>query len=184
MDKLVVRSKKLKVEAEGIIKKGKLIENLRPFGEVVLKGSFALDLMIVEDIDISVINPKANCKKSCISAFNRFAEDGLFQSCHYFNWSDWRREYFPKGYYLGLQVPVGEVKWKVDIWFIKEETDYEKTIVPKLKKLSDEKRLLILQLKHYRNENKLDVSSADIYKMVLEDKLKSIEDLKKINSGS
>jgi hypothetical protein len=59
-----LKSKQLKSDAEEILLKGKVVEILKPFGEVVLRGSFALDLMVVEDIDLSVINPDVGYKRS------------------------------------------------------------------------------------------------------------------------
>lgn len=180
MNKILDKAEELRKKAKEILEKGKVVEMLQPFGKVILRGSYALDLMVVEDIDISVINPTADYKESAIQALNKFADDGYFQSCHLYNWSDYSKPEFPKGFYLGLQTPVKGKKWKIDIWFIKKETGYEKTIIPQLKNLSPEKRILILTLKQYKNDKKLNISSADIYKLVLEGKLNNIEELKNI----
>lgn len=178
MDECAQKAQGLKNQAEELLAKGKIIENLTPFGEVKFTGSYALDLMTVEDIDMVVINPNSEYKETAIKTLNAFANKNFFQSYHLYDWVRFNKPGFPTGFYLGLQTPFNNKKWKIDIWFIKKLTEYEKRIVPQLKNLPEEKRSLILRLKHHKQKNNLEISSADIYKLVLEGKLKSVKGLK------
>ena len=71
-------SKDIKKEADVFMKKFKLIEFLSDFGEVHIRGSYELDLMVDGDIDIYVVN-KALTKDLAIEVLNKLIMQNNFR---------------------------------------------------------------------------------------------------------
>ena len=58
MHPLFETSRRMKVQADRILKESKLVEILQGYGEVKILGSYALDLMLRPDLDLFVVTPK------------------------------------------------------------------------------------------------------------------------------
>lgn len=74
---LMKNSKKVKKEADLLIKKSDLLNVLSKYGKVFIRGSYELDLMVDGDIDIYIVNDKLD-KKLAIRALNELVERNDF----------------------------------------------------------------------------------------------------------
>lgn len=161
-------SKEIKKEAELFLKDFCLIDMLSKYGEVVVRGSYELDLMMDGDIDIYVINKKLD-KKLAISALNEFVSKDEFRGYFFYNFVKRRKKGFPKGYYIGIKTKYKNRKWKLDIWFMKEMDKCSDDFMKYVKKnLTDKKRKEILTEKFkIKNSIKKPKTSFDVYSDVL-----------------
>lgn len=175
---LLKQSKQVKREADEILAQGKVLEVLQKYGEVLIKGSYAIDLMLSPDIDINIIGPEAG-REQAIAALNDFIKGDYFGSYHLYDWFKERKDVFPEGYYVGLQKVIEKKKWKIDIWFLKQEDQRSANIMKKLTSIDDRTKELILELKQYRSEKDFRLNSYRIYEAVLEHGITTPEQLKK-----
>ncbi len=164
---LIKISKSLRLDADSLLKKSDLINKLSKYGKVSITGSYDLDLMMDGDIDIFIINKNLNKEKS-ISILNDLITDGYFNGYLYFDWTKRKHEGFPKGYYVGLKTNVKDIKWKVDIWLIKDVyRPAEKLMNFVRTNLNKKNKKIILDLKYKAKTKNLNLRSSDIYMKVL-----------------
>ena len=176
LEEIIYLSKKEKKTADILMEEGKVMGTLNSLGEVYESGSYLLDLMLNSfDIDLFVVNPSISKQENAILAINEFIKGNYFNGYHYFDWVQFRKEYFPKGYYVGVQRPFKEQKWKIDIWFYEKYPRKHMEYLERLKKLTEEQRNLILQIKNER-ANGIAMGGANTYNLVLENKVKTIEE--------
>ncbi|MFA6430157.1 MAG: hypothetical protein WC229_00070 [Candidatus Paceibacterota bacterium] len=180
MSELFEISKKFKEQADELLAKTDLTNNLHKYGEVYFTGAYAGNVMMHGDIDITVVRDEPYSKDEIFEVLKGLYFEGKFRS--YFikgGWNDPRMgNEFPNGYYVGLKYRVGNEKWKIDIWFVSREDFIERSKSFSIDKvqLTDEEKELILLFKKYRKDKDLDVPGQVIYKAVLEQECKSIKD--------
>lgn len=164
---LIKISKSLHLDADSLLKKSNLINKLSKYGEVFISGSYKLDLMIDGDIDIFIINRNINKEKS-VGILNDLIVDGYFNGYFYYDWMKRQRTGFPRGYYIGLKTNFKDIKWKVDIWLIKDiYKPAEKLMKFVQANLNEKNKKLILDLKYKAKNKNLNLRSSEIYLKVL-----------------
>lgn len=181
-DSLVNRSKILRKEADLLLEKSDLLGLLKDYGRVRFTGAYRLNLMLDGDIDIHIINPKIT-KKFVIKALNQLIDQAFFRIYLFGDWVQFGKPEFPKGYYLGLKTVFKQRKWKIDIWFLKKDDPEEIKLMDFIEKnLDSKRRLAILRFKEIRKRKNIEISSYDIYKMVMEKGIINDKDFLKSHS--
>lgn len=170
MSLLTEQSDKFKKLADELLASSKLLQILEKFGQIRIVGSYAAGLMMHGDIDIHILRDKEFSKQETLDMFNEIVASTKFNSYYIGDWNDSNvHPEFPYGYYIGLKTRIGDIKWKIDIWFLsiaeQERFDKENMDVTKIA-LSDEQREAILAFKKYRQENGVKISGQEIYEMV------------------
>jgi len=181
MYKLTEISKDWKIKADKLLKEKSLIEDLSKFGKVYFTGSYLYNLMTHGDIDIMIVRDKKFEKEEIFEIFKSLYFHNEFRS--YFIGGDWDNpkigKEFPNGHYLGFKEKINNEKWKFDIWFISElEFENRKNMNPSMENLDNKQIELILECKKHRDENHLNISSQGIYNLVLDNKIKNLDDFK------
>jgi hypothetical protein len=171
-------SKRIKKDADWLLENSSILKMLKRYGRINLTGGYKLDLMMNGDIDIHIHNPKIK-KEQAVDAMNRFIRMDYFKAVLFYDFVKYKKDGFPKGYYVGLKKPFKGKTWKFDIWFLKSDKENEKSISAIIKKLDDDKRVTILRLKEWRNKLGLKIGGGDIYKEVIK-KTRPLKAYKKI----
>lgn len=163
-------SNSLHGDAEALLKKTELIKKLSKHGEVLISGSYDLNLMIDGDIDLFVINKNINQQKS-VNILKELIERDDFNGYLYYDWTKRKHEGFPKGYYIGLKTDFRKRKWKVDIWLLKARYKPTDKLMNFIRSnLNEKNKKIILDLKYKAKLKNLNLKSSDIYKKVLYEK--------------
>lgn len=167
---LLKLSKKLHTDANSLLKKTDLIQKLSKYGEVLISGSYDLDLMVDGDIDLFVVNKKFNKQKS-VNILKDLIIQNDFNGYLYYDWTKRKHEGFPNGYYIGLKTEFRKRKWKVDVWLVNERFKQTDNLIKFIKEnLNEKNKKIILDLKYKAKTNNLNLRSSDIYKNVLSKK--------------
>lgn len=131
----------------------KIEELLQPYGTLYYTGSYALDLMTWNDIDMQIVLNKGLNPLDAISQFYiRIAHDKDFVEAQLINFTGKYKPKMPRGLFLGLKFDSPEFGgiWKLDLWSL-DKNDFEKNrlLIEKIKHLlKPELRSLILELKN------------------------------------
>jgi len=165
------RSKKFKKLADELLASAKLTQILDKYGQVRFVGSYSAGLMMHGDIDIHILRDKEFSKQETLDIFNEIVASTKFNSYYIGDWNDSNiHPEFPYGYYIGLKTRIGDIKWKIDIWFLsiaeQEKFDRRNMDITKIA-LSNEQREAILKFKKYRQDNDIKISGQEIYEMVI-----------------
>ena len=136
-----------KEKATLLLTQHELLSELKLLGHVNVTGSYSYDLMVEPDIDIEVYCT-ANREKAVHFAQNQIAS-GKWNGIMYYDWQQWRRDYFPEGYYVGLKQDFAGYRWKVDIWFLSENTIPRNTD-SLIQQATEQQRTIILEAKIIR----------------------------------
>ncbi|MEI7463436.1 MAG: hypothetical protein WCK03_03515 [Candidatus Taylorbacteria bacterium] len=184
MSLLTEQSSKFKKLADELLASSKLLQILEKFGQIRIVGSYAAGLMMHGDIDIHILRDKEFSKQETLDIFNEIVALTKFNSYYIGDWNDSNvHPEFPYGYYIGLKTRIGDIKWKIDMWFLsiaeQERFDKENMDVTKLT-LSDEQREAILTFKKYRQENNIKISGQEIYELVINKGVKKLDEFKRL----
>ncbi len=175
-ENLLELSAQIKKEAENVLYKRGLIPLVKEYGEVIITGSYTLDLMLKRDLDISVVNPELTLKEFFELGY-KLTEKFNPSSVFYRDTSI--KQLFGRpdnSLYWGLVFE----DWKIDLWVVPEfiannSKEYVQKIVDHL---SPEKREIILMIKDkYSNDPNYRqyFSSKEIYNAVL---FHNVQDIK------
>ena len=159
---------KIKTIAKQILLDKKIVETLQKYGNPLIIGSYELDLMYGNDIDIVV--KSENPREDSMNALNEFMQLRGFQKFEYGDFVEHKRKNRPEGYIVNLLGEYDGQKWEVEIWFFEDISNYEKQLEELKAKIDEDSRIEILERKYLRAENgesKFDISSMDIYRDVL-----------------
>ncbi|ONI86780.1 hypothetical protein ALI22I_24585 [Saccharothrix sp. ALI-22-I] len=177
IDELLRRQGELQAQADGVVADLGLDRLLSALGEPVRTGSSALGLMVVPDVDITVVCPVldvgAVVRVAAELALSERVRVAQFRKDH----GRWNAEpdAYPDGLYLGVKYrdDTGP-EWNLDIWFVDEpERQPDLGHVRALPgRITPEARAVILMIKHSRP----DYRSFDVYRSVLDDGVGSPED--------
>lgn len=164
---LIKLSNSLHNDADLLLKKTDLIKKLSKYGEVVIGGSYDLDLMMDGDIDIFVVNKKIDKQKSA-NILKDLIMYNDFNGYLYYDWTKRKHEGFPNGYYIGLKTNFKTIKWKIDVWLINKKFEPAQKLMNFIKlNLNEKNKKIILDLKYKTKTKNLNLRSSDIYKKVL-----------------
>lgn len=155
---------------------------LKPYGKIIITGSYALDLMAWRDLDLFL--DVENIEQSDIYDIST----RIFHA-YKPTWFETKDTLFdesgcPKGYFIGFESKIiNNNLWNVDIWFTnKRHIENNLNYINHLQnKITPENRELIIMLKerlikqgYYGSQ----IFSVDIYQSVLEEKVSTLEEFK------
>jgi|SRR3989344_542459 len=188
MSNLLEESKRIKEQADKILKESGILDILKDYGEVKIGGSYVLDVMLRPDLDLFVITQEHDWNKVLkISA--DIMKSRYFREFDFVNWIDFGDKDIDamKGYYFQPWVPIEGQLWKMDLWLITPDQYKGSELTDRFKSLLDKetgvsKRLAILEIKKAMRQGKKYVKGVDgrlIYQAVLEKEITTVEDFKK-----
>lgn len=169
-EQLIKISKQTRKNATNLIKKLNIMDILSEVGTPLIIGSYELDLMIDNDIDIVV--QSNNTKESAVNALNKFISAEIVQKYEFGDFVKFPRNNRPQGYIVNLLIKDTHTKWEIEIWFFNDIKEYKKQIEKYRIDIKDNHRLEILKRKYLRSlEGKIkhEKSSFEIYNDVLND---------------
>ncbi|TQM77978.1 hypothetical protein FHX81_0227 [Saccharothrix saharensis] len=176
IDELLRRQGELQAGADAVVADLGLDAALAELGDPVRTGSSALGLMVVPDIDITVVCPVLDVD-AVVALAGRLARHERVRVVQFRKDSGrWNTEpdAYPDGLYLGVKYRDGhggEPEWNADIWFV-DEPDRQPDLghvraLPA--RITPEARAAILLIKHSRP----DYRGVDVYRAVLEDNVRT-----------
>lgn len=178
-------SARVKFDADTLLKSDGIEAILKHAGEVVYSGSYALDLMVWNDIDLYVIPKKNKSPEQCaaqLAAMLAVRNDVDFVKVEKNIWK--RMPAVPNGVYVGVKIPKPgyKLEWKLDIWIVGEEerAKNKKLLADILRHLDEPKRKLIIEakLKLMGDQGRTpSMSSVHVYRAVLEMGLTSVDEV-------
>ena len=182
MSELLNISYNWKEKANKLLQEKDLVNDLSSFGAVHFTGSYSYNLMTRGDIDMVVSREQNYSASEVVEILKELYLKRKFKS--YFILGDWdnpkKGNEFPNGHYIGLKDKVGTDRWKFDIWFLSNEEYARRNNNLELLSIDGIQKELILECKQYRDESNLEVSSQQIYDLVVRGICSSLEDFKKL----
>ncbi len=182
MNALEEKQLTLQKKANEVLEKLDILNILSSYGKPEIVGSLSSGLMTWKDIDIELTNGIDEEKYWGIVK-KLFHTEGYKR----LNVIDFRKSVNPNSP-KGLHICISDYEyngekdlWKIDIWFLepRKEENFHKWLLENLK---EEHRLPILEIKSQITSNpkyKYEIFSVDVYKAVIEDGIKNLEDFKK-----
>ncbi|NUT98192.1 MAG: hypothetical protein HOY78_39890 [Saccharothrix sp.] len=169
---LLHRQDELQAEAETVLTSLTLMTHLETLGTPVRVGSAALGLMVKRDIDITVIVPTLTMRPVATLGSHLATHQDVRVVQIRDDTGHWNTDpNYPDGLYLGVKY--GR-EWNLDIWFVDDPTRQpdltHAATFPQ--RLTDETRAAILHIKH----NYPDYRSLELYKAVLDDDVRTVDD--------
>lgn len=134
--------------------KSKNIEGMiKDAGDLYYTGSYALDLMTWNDIDMQIVlKDGMDPTEVLCNLCSQLAKDESFIEAQLINFQGDYKPKMPRGVYLGLKLNCKNLggMWKLDIWCLsKFDFDRNRALIESLKsKLNSSNRDLILEFKH------------------------------------
>ncbi len=180
---LITNQKLLQNEGERLLAHTKLLEVLKPFGELLIGGSYAYGTMVDRDIDIHVIHENGkldrNYRNKVIQALLEIPDIGKLNIVDLVNFS-YGKTKKAIGIWLGLVIIFEKSSWNIDIWlFDKENMDKNLSLYSKMMQIDEATRSTILAIKNYCFLNGLKqkgITSVDIYNAVIDEDIKSVKE--------
>src|SRR6185312_7607701 len=168
-------SREVRAAATQVLALTNISKVLEAYGTVQLLGSYAYDVMLQRDIDFHVIVPKLD--SALITRFFSWAVDARtfeyisFHDKHAFNAQAATR--YPTNialdsYYVGLRLMLDNKEWQIGVNFITSPQSVSEEIVALMQHITPEQRLQILRFKYALQERGDDISSAFVYRAVVE----------------
>jgi len=139
--------------AEQVLKCLEVSNTLQKYGTLFFTGSYALDLMTWNDIDMQLV-PKdgLDVKQAFSEIFSHFLQHDAFVRSKVIHFQRDYQPAMPRGLYLGLEFLLEEFggRWKLDFWVLQQpDFDKSRTFVKEIEHILDPKiRALILEIKH------------------------------------
>ncbi|MBM7568857.1 hypothetical protein [Paenibacillus sacheonensis] len=165
-------SEAIRHEADRILNEHGLMAAMAAYGQPVVQGSYALDLMTWRDLDMYLVTEDRST--SWFFELGKAISECLQPSkMSYRNESNGESAHLPKGLYWGTYAKLFGQAWKIDVWAIDSEQYKRKEEAFALlqARLHDGNRPVILALKNelYRHADyRKRFFSVDIYEAVFE----------------
>ena len=136
--KLQQEASRLYNDASAFLKQKQIMKYLSPFADVILTGSYALDLMVWKDIDITLILKKGiKIKELFLKILDIYFDDPDFIESRTIHFLKDHKPSMSRGYYLGLDFnlpPLGG-RWKLDLWVLeKKDLEQHQKFIDSIKK--------------------------------------------------
>ncbi len=122
------KSNTIKQNADRVLENLNLRSLLEHYGEVIFTGSYALDTMIWNDIDLQLkIEDPLKEKQILSEILSKLINSFSIKKVNYIDFYINGRPEMPKGRYLGLVYwdTLKKEEWKIDLWILAQE-DFEK----------------------------------------------------------
>ncbi len=180
-------AKSIRSNARHLLETKNIDSTIRKIGDLFYTGSYALDLMTWNDIDMQIVLKEGiNPVKALGRIFNFFAKDPDFIEAQMIHFRGNFKPKMPRGVYLGIKMDCPDLGglWKLDIWSL-AKPDFEKNrmlIETLASKLDPQNRDLILELKHEMmagSERVPQLGSHFLYQAILLDEIREKEALYK-----
>jgi len=148
----VDKNTQIRLNASAVLKNLRLEQIVNNYGTLLYTGSYVLDLMTWNDIDMQIqLHKGVDPKKAFVSILGFIMESGNFVKSQIINFQGQYKPAMPRGIYLGFEMDFPEYggMWKFDLWSLASE-DFNKNrmLIEKIQEeLTPEKRKLILSLK-------------------------------------
>lgn len=113
---LLAHSNKMRQQADTILNSSNLLKVLEKYGEVLVHGSYFLDVMYGPDIDIAVAAGDTGAASR--RALDEILNIGYFQKIEYGDFVKFPRANRPRGYILVLKTTVEDIRWEIEVWFL------------------------------------------------------------------
>lgn len=175
------RQDELQKEGYEVLEKLDLLNILSIYGKPEIVGSLATGLMTWKDIDLEVV--KEIDEEKYWEVVKKIFHTADYKRTFVIDFRKSVNPNTPKGLHICITeyaLVKGEEPWKIDIWFV--ERSGEETFNEWIKnKITEENRPIMLSLKkEVRKFPKYgkDIFSVDVYKAVIEQGAKNIEDFK------
>ena len=171
----------IKQDADRILYKYGLIDELNKYGNTHIIGSYIMDLMVWNDLDIDIENTGINM--NVIYSITKFVFDKFFPI-----WFEGKETILAgkKCYFLGFETNILKDVWNIDLWF------FDKLEIEKCKKYCDDisSRILknrefgdyIIKIKKELIQNGMyttSYNSLNVYDAVLNHGIKNFDELVK-----
>jgi hypothetical protein len=177
---LIEQSKQWHEEAEELISRSKLLENLNNSGKAYFSGSYKYDLMLGADIDFLLVceNPETTAR----NLLDSLIEQRFWNGYKFYDWDNFRSPKhpdYPKAYYVGTKRTYNKHRWNIDIWIVdKYPVNIDEDWI--VKNANGVKKQVILEIKNARNNGKFFSSSYDIYDAVINKNINTVEEFKNL----
>lgn len=152
MDSFSRIAEQIRSNGKELLEKKGIVSLAKEYGKIVYTGSYALDLMVWNDIDIQILaHENIDQRKAFTTIMYQVLQDPECNKCCIINSNGTLFKELPRGLYLGLEFVSPDLGgyWKVDLWFL-EPKEYEKNVLfmERLKAiLTPSLRSLILEIK-------------------------------------
>ena len=142
----------IRSQATDLLKIKNIPSLLSEMGQLYFTGSYALDLMTWNDIDMQLVLKEGfSAPEALVKVIGHFACESEFIEGRIMHFAGNYKPQWPRGYCLCLKFNVPSLGglWKLDLWVLpKEAVDHNKAFMEQLKNaLSDQSRELILKIK-------------------------------------
>lgn len=165
-------SRKLRLEADELLKKTSLRPLLEEFGEVTLGGSYKYDLLVDRDLDfgVTIKNVDPAIRSEIAKTFSAQTWSYGVNLTDRINFEPLSNLSAPLGLYLGLIIPFPVERWNVDVWFTLEHQSIDRSLEEKIMSAKQDQRDEILLRKYEvmsTGKKEKGVTSVEIYRAVL-----------------
>lgn len=180
------KAQEIRKNARAILQEKGIESRLKNIGELYFTGSYTLDLMTWNDIDMQIVLSDQQHPIDVLGAlFTDISKDPDFIEAQIINFTGDYKPKMPRGIYLGLKFfcPKYGGLWKLDLWSL-DKKDFEKNrlllenlrshLTPELRKFLIEVKTEIMA----ERERMPQMSSHLLYQAVLLDGIRDRESLK------
>jgi hypothetical protein len=182
-NELIAQADELQHQAQEVLESIDLLNYLSGFGKPIIVGSVALGLMTWHDIDIDCEMP-GNLKEEDFWEAARYLL--TLEQVRLITLVDNRQSIEknrPQSMYIGAKYQaVDGAIWKIDIRFVSEQYAIAQKYLESISsKLTKENRKAILEIKNVvalDSRYRIEISSVDIYKAVLDEGIMDLEGFK------
>lgn len=180
-------SQRIKDEADKLLQETKLTELLSCFGKTDLGGSYAYNLMVDRDLDfggtVQSVTPELRAQIA-----HTFVQQPWAYSVNMtdrVNFEPLSNLGAPRGLFLGLTIPFPTERWNIDIWLTVGDKLPQDELAQRVLGATNEQKTTMLQIKYElmkSGQKEKGITSAEVYKAVLDKNIKTTEEFLKVNS--
>lgn len=181
------KAQEIRKNAQDILQEKEIERRLKRIGELYFTGSYTLDLMTWNDIDMQIVLHERQHPIDVLGRFfTEISKDPDFIEAQIINFTGDYKPKMPRGVYLGLKLncPKHGGLWKLDLWSLAQK-DFEKNrlLLENLRaRLTPELRKLLIEIKAEimaGKERMPQMSSHLLYQAVLLEEITDRGSLKK-----
>ena len=124
----VKKAQEIRKNAQAVLQEKGIERRLKNIGELYYTGSYTLDLMTWNDVDMQIVLSEQQHPIDVLGAFfTDISKDPDFIEAQIINFTGDYKPKMPRGVYLGLKIlcPNHGGLWKLDLWSLAQE-DFEK----------------------------------------------------------
>ena len=118
---------RIKNSAELFLESTHILSMLEQFGQVLITGSFALNTMVWNDLDLQIeVPPESDERVVMATIVENLIRTQRLKELKYIDFYIKKKPTMPKGRYIGLEILDEKTSdsWKVDLWMLSKK-DFE-----------------------------------------------------------